>query len=414
MSEPIQGEELTPEQSQQWQDTLSLMAWTAPGFRHIFYKLLANNDGKYVAVPTRAVPIAATDAKNILINPDTFFKYSLKERAFILAHEIVHNVYGDVELLHRCKTAGKVPMHGGKELPFDNKTMQHAMDYRINALLKESKIGTPPKACLLDPKMAGPNDSVLEVYGKLYKKKKEDGDLDGEGFDELLSPGASTGQTPSQAQRNAQQWAVETAAAQTIEQMRSQGKMAGALRRMFKDILEPEIPWTEHIQSIFARKVGTGSYDWKRPDRRFIVRDIHMPSRSGKGAGWLVVWGDTSGSIGASELNKYLGELSGIIEDTRPRRLTVIWCDAAISHIDELEEAMDLQTIKRRGVGGGGGTSCDPVFKWIADSLEVPDMFIGFTDGYVTFPKMEPTFPVIWASVSDVKYPWGDVVRIHP
>src|SRR6185369_16850225 len=69
---------LTPQQVSAWQDTMSLMAWTAPGFRHLFYKLLSNNKGTYGAVPTRHVPVAATDARNIMINPDTFFAYSLK------------------------------------------------------------------------------------------------------------------------------------------------------------------------------------------------------------------------------------------------------------------------------------------------------------------------------------------------
>jgi hypothetical protein len=41
---------LTPEHKQQWTDTMSLMAWTAPGFRHLFYKLLSNNDGDYTAL----------------------------------------------------------------------------------------------------------------------------------------------------------------------------------------------------------------------------------------------------------------------------------------------------------------------------------------------------------------------------
>lgn len=407
---------LTPAQKQKWEDTMSLMAWTAPGFRHIFYKLLANNNGDYVAVPTKSIPVAATDAKNILINPDTYFEYGLKERVFIGAHEIVHNVYGDVELLHRCQASGKVPMHDGTSLPFDNEVMQHSMDYRINDLLVDSKIGTLPKGALHDKKLAVANDSVLDVYKKVYKKKKDDGSLGKGQFDMVLAPGKSTGQTPQQAasQRNQQQWAVEVAAAQTLEQIRTQGKMAGSLQRMFKDILQPQIPWTEHIKSIFNRRVGSGSYNWRRPDRRFIVRDLYMPSRSGHGAGWLVIWGDTSGSIGDGELNSYLGELAGIIEDVRPKRLTVIWCDAKIHYVDECEDAGDLYRIKARGVGGKGGTSVDPVMKWIADSTEKPDMFIGFTDGYVTFPKKEPAFPVIWADVGGTTYPWGEVVRIKP
>lgn len=412
---PIKSEGLTPQQKQMWGDTMSLMAWTCPGFRHIFYKLLSNNDGQYAAVPTRRVPIAATDGKNILINPDTFFGYSLKERVFIVVHEVIHNVYDDVGFLHRCRQAGAVPMHDGSTLPLVEDTMQRAMDYRINALISESRIGECPKGGLLDPQIAGPNDSIIDTYKKLY----EDGDDGQDGqFDVVLQPGASTGQNPQQAQqqRNPQQWAIEVAAAQTLEQMRSQGKLPAGLSRMFNEILNPKIPWTEHIQSIFNRRVGSGSYNWRRPDRRFLMHDVHLPSKSGHAAGWIVVWGDTSGSIGNHELDKYLGELAGVLEDVRPRRLTILWCDAAIHRIDEVEEVIDLHNIKSdpNGVGGGGGTSVHPVMEWIDENTEQPEVFIGFTDGCVTFPDVAPAYPVIWASVSkDVQYPFGDVVHVE-
>jgi predicted metal-dependent peptidase len=392
---------------------MSLMSWTAPGFRHLFYKLLSNNNGKYSALPTRRIPTAATDAKNILINPDAFFKYPLKQRVFIMGHEIVHNVFGDVELLHRCAASGTVPMNDGTTLPFREGHMQHAMDYRINALLRDSRIGEPPPGCLLDDQIATADSSVLDTYKKLYEDDPDGGHGSG-GFDLVLKPGSSTGQQPQP--RNQQQWQIEVQVAQTLEQMRTQGKMAGALQRMFKEILQPHVPWTDHIKGIFNRRVGSGSYNWKRPDRRHIVRDLYMPSRSGHGAGWLAIWGDTSGSIGPDELNKYLAELGGIIEDVRPKRITVLWCDAAISHIDEISEVTDLFQIKCRGVGGGGGTEVIPVFDWIAEQMEVPDMFIGFTDGYVDFPAHRPAFDCIWASVvdEDKHFPWGEVVKINP
>jgi predicted metal-dependent peptidase len=416
MSEPMESMELTPAQIQKWGDTTSMMAWTAPGFRSIWYRLLANNEGKHIAIMSREVPVAATDGKNVIVNPDAYFEYPLQERTFIAAHEIVHNVYGDVELLHRCMRSGSVPMHDGTTLPFDMEVMQKSMDYRINPLLADSKIGKPPKDCLLDRKIAGANDSLLDVYKKVYEKKQDDGELPGGDFDTLLPPGKSTGQQPGNAaaQRNQQQWAVEVAAAQTIEQIRAQGKLAGALQRMFQEILQPEIPWSEHIRGIFNRRVGSGSYNWRRPDRRFIVRDLYLPSCSGHGAGWVVVWGDTSGSIGQGELCSYLAELGGIVEDVRPKRLTVLWCDSKIHRIDEIEEASDLQRIKHAGVGGRGGTAVIPVIDWIAaHAHEPPDMFVGFTDGYVTFPPTPPPYPVIWCSVADTKYPFGDVVRIR-
>lgn len=412
---------LTPAQETAWADTMSLMTWTCPGFRHLFYKLLTNHNGSTAAMPVKSklVPVAATDAKNILINPDTYFKYDLRQRVFIAAHEVMHNVYMDVPFLHRCQASGQVPLDDGTTKPFDNKVMQHAMDYRINALLKESKIGSPPKDCLLDDKIATANTGLTEVYKKLYEDYEQNGQLGGQGFDTVLAPGQSTGQNPSQAMPNPQQWAVEVKAAQTLEAMKAQGKMPGALQRMFEQVLNPQVPWTDHIRGIFNRKVGSGNWNWRRPDRRFITRDLYMPSRSGNGAGHVVVWGDTSGSIGDNELCHYMAELSNIIDDCQPKRLTILWCDAAIHRVDEIEEASDMARLRydaqTEGVGGGGGTSVHPCFEWIKENCdEPPEVFIAFTDGYVSFPEQEPPFLSIWCMTTDVEAPWGDHVRINP
>ena len=164
--------DLTPAQRAQWGDTMSLMAWTCPGFRYLFYKLLANNDGKYGAVPTTKVPVAATDARNIMINPEPFFAYNLKERVFIMGHEVTHNIYSDVEFLNRCNQTGTVPMDDGSVLPFREDTMQKAMDFRINAMLRDSSIGSPPKDCLLDDTIAKAQDGVCEVYKRVYEDEE--------------------------------------------------------------------------------------------------------------------------------------------------------------------------------------------------------------------------------------------------
>lgn len=408
----INGIELTPQQNKQWEDTMSLMAWTAPGFRHLFYKLLSNNNGKYVAIPTKDVPIAATDAKNIMINPDTFFAYPLKQRVFIMAHEIVHNMYSDVELLHRCKNAGLVPTNSGKDLPFKMDAMQHAMDFRINAMLKDSRIGEAPPDCLLDAQHKA-MDSVLDIYERIYEDYPEGGGGPGGGFDQVLPPGTSTGQDPNNHNRNAQQWAVETETARMLEEMRSKGDMPGALKRLFKELLDPEVSWTEHIRTLVQRRTGSGVYSWRKPDRRHITRDLFMPSRSGFGAGVIDVWGDTSGSIGGSELCAYLSEFKGILEDVRPQLIRVHWCDAALQRIDEIRDAGDLDECLRQGAPGGGGTSVMPVFDAIAEHTEPTELFIGFTDLYVSLPAIAPRYPVIWACTTDQEPAWGEVVRIN-
>src|ERR1700731_2295437 len=303
--------------------------------------------------------------------------------------------------------------------------MQASGDDRINALVIQSKIGVMPKTfdkngkqiqCgLYDENIATAADSVYDVYAKIYKQKKAKGGQGPKGFDKLLKPGKSTGKNPTSAanQRNQQQWAIEIAIARDLQQ-RAQGNMPGALSRMFEDLLDPKVLWTEMIRTLFARKLGQGNYDWRRPDRRFLMQDIHMPSRRGASAGWIAIWADTSGSISKEDFRTYLGEVASLIDEVNPRRLTVYWCDSAIHQTDEVAEPMDLADLKQRGVkGGGGGTSMMPVLDAIAEELEAPECFIGFTDGCVMFPHVPPSYPIIWATVAPTTYPFGDVVSIR-
>lgn len=413
-------------QKRKWEDTMSMMVWTAAGFQHILYRLLnaqSNTPSDHVAIMSKAVPVAATDGANIIVNPDTFFEYSLPERVFITAHEIVHNILDDVNLLHRCNTSGKVPMNDHSSRPFDNETMQKAMDARINAMLVESRIGQMPKDAIFEKDVKG-SDSVLDIYQGMYDKKFPKGGKNQPsnapgpnpgGFDQVLAPGQANGQSPHKAAaaRNPGQWAAEVAAAQTIETMKAQGKLGAALKRLFQSVLEPEVPWIDHIETLINRKVGDGGYDWTTPDPYMAVHDFFSPSPTGHGAGWIVVWGDTSGSRSDAELTSNMAELAGIMEAVNPERLTVVWCDADINHIDELQDPADLAVIQSRGTGGGGGTDFQPVLDWIDKNGEgAPDLFIGFTDGYVSFPK-EPAFPTIWASSTDKSYPYGQVVRVN-
>jgi hypothetical protein len=441
LPEHIEGCKLTHAQKQKWDEIMTGMNWSCPGFSYLFVKLLSKRgDGECYALPTKDVPIAATDGDNIMINPDAFLGkdtggprldggFGLPECWLIMAHEVMHNVYNDPAMMHRCRKSGVVPMNDGSTLPYNHDMMNRAMDYRINALLVESKIGRMPKnpdgtifGCY-DPKIATANDSVLDIYKKLYEDeqggggkgkgpgKPQPGKGPG-GFDQVLAPGTSMGTNPDDAanQRSQDQWDVEMAAARTIEQARSQGDMAAALQQMFKNILEPTVPWTDHIATIIRRRWGVGSYDWRRPDRRWIGHDVYIPAPGGMQAGWLVIWRDMSGSMSDNEVMQCTAELHGIVEECHPKRITVIDCDSRIHKVHELEGPEGLIDLHCRTAHGG--TSIHPVMQWIGDQMEKPNLFIGFTDGEFDFP-IEPSFQTIWASVRDHEYPYGDVVRVR-
>jgi predicted metal-dependent peptidase len=423
---------LTPQQEKLWSDTRAALIWHCPAFSHIFYTLLQNTgNAKANAVFTddESIPIAATDGNNLIFNvgPKGFFRFNLNQRVFIASHEILHCIFNHCGISFMLKMRGKVAYPDGKTLEYDAGQMNEAEDYVINAILMESKVGQFPtdennqQLGLYDAAIATSKDNSLDTYRKIFKKPpsgkgKGGGSGGGSGkptFDKHLDPGTSMGQDPVSANnnRNPAQW--DTAVAAGIAAAKAMGKLPAELQRALTDTLAPKVDWREHIKSLFARKVGSGTFDWSRPDRRLITRDIYAPGRSGYGAGTVVVGIDTSGSVGSKELDMFMAEVSGILEDIRPKRLVMIWCDAKVHRIDECEDISDLNTIRHKGAPGGGGTSFIPVFDAINKEGLEPEALVYLTDGLGSFPNVAPSYPVIWGNIyKGSKYPWGDVVDI--
>ena len=418
---------LTAQQNKEWDMTRSALLWSCPAFTHLLYSIMAPKSGG-IAIFTKDVPIAATDGLNLFLNPETFFKYSLSERVFIVAHEIMHCVLDHCGMSHALKRRGKVAYPSGKFLPYEDEMMNVATDLVINDLLIQSKVGTFNKDWLHDTNLATGQDSAIDAYAKVFKRQQGGGGGKGQGqgqgqgkgqgqgqqrFDQHLPPGTGQGKDPDTGaqDRNPVEW--KTAVAGAAAAAKAQGKLPAALERFFGSLLEPTVSWSEKIQTFFARKVGSGSSDWRRPDRRLIVRDIYAPGRSGFGAGTVIVGFDTSGSIYADAglIDRFLAEMGGILNDVRPKRLVVVWCDAQVHRTDEIDEMTDLQGLKPVG---GGGTMFTPVFDWITQEGIEPDALVYLTDGDGGFPASAPAYPVLWGDISGrvEKYPFGEVVVV--
>ncbi len=425
---------LTPQQNNLWDQTRTAMIWHAPMFAHIFYTLLNPKGTELLATFTKDIPTAATDGTCLLINPDHFFSHTLNERIFICCHEILHCIFNHMPLMHSFRRRGKVTYDDGTELPYLHEAMNIAMDLVINDVLIDSGVGKFNKAWCHDTTLGTLNDSVIDVYRKLFKDAPQKGSgsskpcKGGKGgsgpgdptlpggvrFDEHLDPGAVEEKDPDQAsaERNEDEWATGVAAG--MASAKAQGKMPAGLERLFNEILFPKVDWREHIQGLFARKVGRGGYDWRRLDRRLIVRGIGAPGKIGYGCTLVVIGVDTSGSITPKVLDDFFAEMTGILDDCTPERgIEVVWCDAAVHRIDHAEDAGDLAGIRSKGAPGGGGTDFRPVFDAISQMSATPDCLVYLTDGYGSFPDTAPKYPVIWGSISKgVNYPFGDVVEI--
>jgi predicted metal-dependent peptidase len=411
--------QLTPAQDKAWTETRAALLWGCPAFSHILYTMMSGSAGNDKAFFTKDIPIAATDGVNLFLNPDTFFKYTLHERVFAIAHEIAHCMFNHCGQGLMFRLRGKVSFPNGKSLPYDGEIMNTAQDLVINDMLIQSNIGKFNKDWLHDTAIATGKDSAIDTYAKVFKQCKGGGGGGkgpggGKRFDLHLDPGQGEGKDPQTASndRNEAEWGMAIAAA--AQSAKAQGKLPAALERFLGELLEPRVDWQDKIRALFARRLGNDAYDWRKLDRRLIVRGIGAPGRKGFGAECVVVAVDTSGSIGNDVINRFMGELSGILEDVRPREVRLVWCDAKVHRVDELDEMSDLNVIRAKGAPGGGGTSFEPVFEWItAEGIPQVDALVYLTDMYGSFPAERPSYPVIWGSISKgVGAPFGDIVEI--
>lgn len=417
----LQPAKLTDAQQRKWIETRSALLWRAPAFTHLLFSMLNPTKGELAALFTEEVPIAATDGVNLILNPKTFFEFSLDERVFIVAHEILHCVFNHCGLGYPMRRSGRVKFSDGTELPYDAELMNIAMDLVINDTLIHDKIGKFPACGVHDPKIATRADNFLDAYRKVWKQEEQcgkgqgtsggNGSNKGKGFDQLLDPGAGQGQDPGQASQGRSQAEWDTAVAAAIASAKAQGKLSAGLERLLTDIVDPQVTWQDHLKAVFARKIGGGGYDWRRPDRNFMLRDIYAPRRSGNGCGTIVVAVDTSGSIGQRELDVFFGEMRGILEDVRPERILVLWIDAKLHKVDEVDDAQDVNSLKPKG---GGGTDFRPAFDYCYEQGIVPDGLVYMTDGLGMFPDQAPSYPVIWCDCFGKRatYPFGDVVEV--
>ena len=432
--------EPTTQQLQKFSKLKTAMLWAQPGIAHLWYTMMQDTHGD-TAYFTKDIGIAATDDKQMFINPDTFLSRPLDEQVYIASHEIRHAMLNHCGQAHIFRTRKSVTFPDGVTLPFDEKTLAWSQDCVINAILDEGRIGARPDDAWIDPKITS-QMSVMDAYrisyeppppppkGKSGKDTEEGGSSgagepkDGNGgqgqggstpggkggFDDHLEPGTSEGKDPGQAQQDRPngEWKMATSAAQALS--KAQGKMPLALERLFKSLLEPEVDWTDQIRSFFARKVGNSATTWNSLDPAMVIRGVGAPGRQGKGAGLVIVATDTSGSVTQAMMDKFMAEVGGIISDVRPKTLILMQCDARVQSYEECDDVGDLLRVK---IKGGGGTSFKPVFKRIAKEDLEPDALIYLTDGYGDFPSKAPSYPMIWGNITPgMKYPFGDVIDL--
>ena len=181
------------------------------------------------------------------------------------------------------------------------------------------------------------------------------------------------------------------------------GDAPGNLERHYPKATS-SVNWTRVLGRYLVR--AQHDYDWGRPDRRMMQHDLIYPSLAGEGVRVAAVI-DTSGSVSPELIGSFLAELRALHRSHPNVSGLVIYADADVRAVHDLERAAPPSVI------GGGGTSFAPALRELERRRFVPNVLVYLTDGEAEFPA-KPRFPVIWVlpAESGVKPPWGEVLRL--
>ncbi len=371
---------------------------------------------------------AVTDAKKLYYNQDYINALDIQQTQFVLAKQALHCALSHfARRQHRIKHRWDL-----------------ACDYAVNPLLIKDGLKAPPET-LVDDGYAGM--TAEEIYHYIGDLDNEDSELDKQSedlpddqdnpnqddSDQQPSPGdcdqesqqspdqgvddndeemdglASQPEalTPQEQEELSVQWQQRLAgAAQSAMQA---GKLGGSMARMVDFMLQPKLPW-RMLLARYMTASARDDYSYSRPSSRRGDPAIFPSLRSSQIN--VAVGMDISGSVDDKEMNEFLSEIDAIKGNMRAR-ITLLPCDASLAEgapwIFEPWEEINLpETFK-----GGGGTDFNPVFEWLDDQDQNPDLLVYFTDCKGTFPKVLPSYPVIWLVKGKDQPPWGQRVQLN-
>ena len=189
----------------------------------------------------------------------------------------------------------------------------------------------------------------------------------------------------------------------------AKGSLSQGAQRGLEAQATPIVDWRAALRR-FMQAVSASDYSWTRPNTRYLAHGLYLPALRAEAMGSIVVAIDTSGSIDDVLLKQFAEELQTIVEELKPERVHVVYCDSLVRGTAEFEPG-DAIVLDPKG---GGGTDFVPAFQWVESEGIQPVALVYFTDLDGDFPANEPAYPVLWAATRyrDQPVPFGDIVPI--
>ena len=339
-----------------------------------------------------------TDGTRLGFNPEWVQALRAEQVLFFLAHEVYHVVFA-----HHLRRNGRDP-----------ERWNHAADHVVNLLLIENGF-EPFGAVLADARFTGM--ATEQVYEQLQLEEGYQAMGPGEALDfgEVRDARGSNGQDLTGAERQELEAELRVRVTQLSQQeaaLQQFGTVAGRSSKVASQALRTSVDWRAALSDFVATVRTRDDYTWKRPNPRYILQGLYLPSLQTETLSELVVAFDTSGSVYKTPqlVSHFASELEALLALYPSSGFHLICCDTKIQserYITLADSPLRLE------VRGGGGTELRPPFEWVDEQGFEPTGLIYFTDLYGRVPDKAPDFPVLWLSYGPLqKAPFGKVVRV--
>lgn len=186
--------------------------------------------------------------------------------------------------------------------------------------------------------------------------------------------------------RNEEFWRKKLSEAEAYAKAQGQGNLPAGLQRSIGELKKPKINWRLIIQREIASLIPN-DLTWRKPNKRYVVHDIYMPSLYPGEEVNVLFSIDTSGSISDADFGDIISELIGLSRQYTNVSFRLLTHDVEV-HDDYEVKNCNLSKIKSLVIHGGGGTSHIPLFEYI-DRMKYHKKYklhINFTDGMSSFP----------------------------
>ena len=309
---------------------------------------------------------AATDGRHLFYNREFFGGLTTKQVEFVVAHEILHNVFD----------------HMGRNEGRDRQIFNIAADYCVNGQLIRDHIGEQPPEIKIFHDPQHYNKSAEQVYDEIFEKY-DDEQLAalGQLLDDHIDWEKEGEGRPAYSKDELKQIRDEIReATMQAANAAGAGNTPASVARMIKDLTEPKMNWRELLRQQIQSTIKT-DYSFSRPNRKGWHTGAILPGMKFDETIDIAVSLDMSGSITNEMSMDFITELKGIMDEYKDYNIK-LWCFDTKVYNEQDFDGYSGEDILSYEIMGGGGTDFMCNWEYMKEHDITPKKFIMFTDGY--------------------------------